>query len=100
VSAVAAGARDAVDRRLSAHASLPAAEVAVLRRALADLLVHRPDVRGAAVYPIARGELMVRVFTARGWVPTLLPAGARKDEGVLLARLEAALVERPAPVAG
>jgi hypothetical protein len=92
VNAVAPAARDPVDERLSAHGSMPADEVAVLRRALASLLAHHPDVRGAAVYPIAQGEVMVRVFTGHGWAPTLLPAGARRDEGALLARLEAALV--------
>jgi hypothetical protein len=94
VSAVAPVGRDPVDERLSAQGALPADEVAVLRRALASLLAHHPDVRGASVYPIAHGEVMVRVFTAHGWAPTLLPAGARRDEGALLARLEAALVGR------
>lgn len=82
-----------VDARLSAHASLPADEVAVLRCALAGLLARRPDLRGAAVYPVARGEAIVRIFTSRGWVPTLLTAGDRHDADALLARLESALAQ-------
>jgi hypothetical protein len=94
VSAPAAAVRGPVEERLSADASLPVDVVAALRRALAGLVARHPDVRGAAVYPIAHGEVMVRVFTARGWAPTLVPAGARRDAGALLAHLEAALAAR------
>ena len=82
-----ARARDPIDDRLSADAGVPADEVAVLRRALAGVLALRPDVRGAAVYPIAHGEAMVRLFTAHGWVPTLITRRRdRHDPAALRAR--------------
>jgi hypothetical protein len=83
--------RDRIDDLVAAGAGMPPDDVAVLRSALAGLLTHRPEVRGASVYAIAQGETIVRLFTARGWVPTLIPAGDRCDEHAVLARLESAL---------
>jgi hypothetical protein len=91
---IPARVRDPIDDRLSAEAGVPADEVAVLRRALAGVLALRPDVRGAAVYPIAHGEAMVRLFTAHGWVPTLISASDRHDPTALRVRLESALAGR------
>ena len=89
-----ARARDPVDDRLFADAGVPADEVVALRRALAGVWALRPDVRGAAVYPIAHGEAMVRLFTAHGWVPALITARDRHDPAALRARLESALGRR------
>ena len=91
---ILARVRDPIGDRLSAEAGVPADEVAVLRRALAGVLALRPDVRGASVYPIAHGEAIVRLFTAHGWVPTLISSGDRHDPAALRARLESALAKR------
>jgi hypothetical protein len=87
--------RDRIDDLVAAGVDVPADEIAVLRGALAGLLTHRPEVRGASAYAIARGGTIVRLFTAGGWVPILIPAAERCDAPAVLARLEAAL-DRPA----
>lgn len=61
--------------------------------ALRGVLARHPEVRGAAVYGMARGEAMVRVMTASaGWVPVLVSAAERADSPAIAQRLEAALV--------
>jgi hypothetical protein len=87
--------RDRIDDLVAAAAGVPADEIAVLRGALAGLLTHRPEVRGASAYAIAHGGTIVRLFTAGGWVPALVPAAERRDAPAVLARLEAALDRTP-----
>ena len=87
--------RDRIDDLFAVAAGVPADDAAVLRGALSGLLTRRPDVRGASVYAIAHGETIVRLFTERGWVPTLIPAAELHDAPAVLARLEAALNRAP-----
>ena len=86
---------DPTERRVSAEASVPDDEVSMLRDALEALAKGRPELLGAAIYPVARGGAMVRLFTSSGWIPALVRPADRKDAVALLARLESALEAAP-----
>lgn len=87
--------RERIDDLVAAEAGVPADDVAVIRGVLIGLLTQRPEVRGASVYAIARAGTIVRLFTERGWVPTLIPIADRHDAPAVRARLEAALDRAP-----
>ena len=92
---IAALHADPMERRISAEASVPGDVLSMLRDVLNALVKRRPELRGAAIYPMARGGAMVRLFTSRGWIPALVRPADRKDAVTLLARLESALGEAP-----
>lgn len=68
-------------------------EVAILHDALEALWKGHPELRGAEVYPVARLGVIVRLYTAGGWIPALLGPHDRRDTPALIRRLESALVE-------
>ncbi|MET0553952.1 MAG: hypothetical protein ABW221_12995 [Vicinamibacteria bacterium] len=67
------------------------AQTGAIEDALQDIFARHPELRGATVYPMARGETMVRVVTARGWTPVLVRAAERTDAAAIEQRLESAL---------
>lgn len=82
---------DPLERRLATDKRLAAAEAAALREALATVLHVRPDVQGASAYPIARGELVVRLMLAGGWLPVIVTNRSTLDGRQLLAALDHAV---------
>jgi hypothetical protein len=93
MSASAAGdPRDPLDRLLASDVRLPGPDARAFEDALRGILARHPEVRGAAVYPVARGEAVVRVVTASaGWTPVLVRAHERSDGSAIERRLEDAL---------
>lgn len=67
------------------------ADLVTRRAALATVLPQRPGVLKAAVYPLARGEAVVRLITTRGWIPVVIGRSDWPDLLSLVARLESAL---------
>lgn len=76
---------------LEAAPEVAAARVATLQAALEVVLAVQPRVRGAIAYTIARGGIVVRLVTSRGWIPVLLEPDEWSDEHTVALRLEAAL---------
>lgn len=83
---------DPLARLLEVGFGAPAADVVAFEDALRRVLIRHPEVRGAAVYAMARGESMVRMMTASaGWTPVLVRAHERSDGSAIERRLEDAL---------
>jgi hypothetical protein len=85
---IAHGHRDVA---LEGGESLDADDLAALRAALAIVLPRLPGVLRAAVYPLARGEAIVRLITARGWIPVVIGCSDWSDPPSMVARLEAGM---------
>jgi hypothetical protein len=94
-AAAALTSADALDVPLSADERISASDRTLYREALACLLRRHAGIRGASVYPIARGEAIVRVMTARGWIPILVASTDRRDLQALVVRLDAGFAVQP-----
>jgi hypothetical protein len=94
-AAAAPTPRDALRVPLNADERIPALDRTLYREALACLLRRHAGIRGASVYPIARGEAIVRVMTARGWIPILVASTDRRDLETLVVRLDAGFGVQP-----
>lgn len=95
MTAAAPTPADARDVPLNADERIPALDRTLYRQALACLRRRHAEIRGASVYPIARGEAIVRVMTARGWIPVLVASTDRRDLETLLVRLDAGFGAQP-----
>ena len=91
ISRPAAGGLRGAVLEIEGPADLDAGDAAALRAALQAVGSGHPAIRGASLYRIARGQAVVRLVTARGWVPVMLSAADLCDAAALVSHLEAAL---------
>lgn len=70
---------------------LDASQAVTLRTALQAALTGAPTIRRAALYGIARGDMVLRLMTGGGWIPVVIVPADWSDADVLASRLRAAL---------